>query len=85
MMRAPVWPNGCPSAIAPPCGLSLSENGSTPTFSHTGITCAANASFSSIDVDVVDLHVRLRERLLHGLDRTDAHDARVEPGHSRSR
>src|SRR6266850_2606714 len=29
-MRAPVMPNGWPSAIAPPCGFSLSLNGSTP-------------------------------------------------------
>src|SRR5437588_578701 len=29
-MRAPVMPNGWPSAIAPPCGLSLSLNGARP-------------------------------------------------------
>src|SRR5438445_8157016 len=33
------------------------------------------------DVDVTDLHVRLRERLLDGLDRADAHDAWVESGY----
>ena len=48
MMRAPVMPYGCPSAIAPPCGFSLSLNGSTPSSWHTGSTCAANASFSSM-------------------------------------
>ena len=45
MMRAPVIPNGWPSAIAPPCGFSFSSG-----MSHSlmiGITCAANASFSS--------------------------------------
>ena len=48
MIRAPVIPYGWPSAIAPPCGFSLSLNGSTPSSRHTGSTCAANASFSSI-------------------------------------
>src|SRR5437773_272057 len=47
MIRAPVMPYGWPSAIAPPCGLSLSLKGSTPTSAQTGSTCAANASFSS--------------------------------------
>src|SRR5262249_14790584 len=47
MIRAPVMPYGWPSAIAPPCGLSLSLKGSIPSSRHTGSTCAANASFSS--------------------------------------
>ena len=45
MIRTPVMPNGCPSAIAPPCGFSLSSG-----MLHSamiGITCAANASLSS--------------------------------------
>ncbi len=45
MIRTPVIPNGWPSAIAPPCGLSLSK--SNPISSAIGSTCAANASLSS--------------------------------------
>src|SRR3954453_13917998 len=45
MMRAPVMPNGWPRAIAPPCGFSFSRG--IPHSSMIGITCAANASFSS--------------------------------------
>ena len=45
MIRTPVMPNGWPSAIAPPCGLSFSSGISH--FSMIGITCAANASLSS--------------------------------------
>src|SRR5213593_2881708 len=46
-MRAPVMPKGWPSAIAPPCGLSLSPNGSTPMPRAEGMTWAANASLIS--------------------------------------
>ena len=46
-MRAPVIPKGWPSAIAPPCGLSFSLNGSTPMPRAAGITWAANASLIS--------------------------------------
>src|SRR6266511_3304178 len=45
MILAPVWPNGWPSAIAPPCVLSLSSGMSHS--SMIGITWAANASLSS--------------------------------------
>ena len=45
MIRAPVMPNGWPSAIAPPNGLSFS--GSMPHSSRHGTTWAANASLSS--------------------------------------
>ncbi len=45
MMRAPVIPNGWPSAIAPPNGLSFS--GSIPHSCMQGTTWAANASLSS--------------------------------------
>ena len=45
MIRAPVMPNGWPSAIAPPLMLSLS--GSMPSSSRHGSTCAANASLIS--------------------------------------
>ncbi len=45
MIRAPVMPKGWPSAIAPPCGFSLSM--SMPHSSAIGRTWAANASFSS--------------------------------------
>ena len=38
-------PNGCPSAIAPPCTLSLSIG--MPRCLADGITCAANASLIS--------------------------------------
>ena len=45
MMRAPVIPNGWPSAIAPPWGLSFSSGMSHS--SMIGITWAAKASLSS--------------------------------------
>ena len=45
VMRAPVEPNGWPSAMAPPCTLSLSK--SMPRSSALGSTCAANASLIS--------------------------------------
>src|SRR5699024_4182497 len=45
VMRAPVEPQGWPSAIAPPWTLSLSW--SMPRSSADGMTCAAKASFSS--------------------------------------
>ena len=45
VMRAPVMPKGCPTAIAPPCTLSRSS--STPSSRADGITCAANASLIS--------------------------------------
>ena len=44
-MRAPVMPNGWPSAIAPPLTLSLSS--SMPRSRADGTTCAANASLIS--------------------------------------
>src|SRR5258706_408268 len=61
-MRAPVAPNGWPSATEPPCGLSRSKGNlpgskSTPTFSRRKLelskaarlhsTCAENASWIS--------------------------------------
>ena len=46
LIRAPVMPNGWPSAIAPPNGLRRS--GSIPSSSRHGTTWAANASLSSI-------------------------------------
>ena len=44
-MRAPVMPNGWPSAIAPP--LTLSFSSSIPRSRAEGSTCAANASLIS--------------------------------------
>src|SRR5207245_1902006 len=46
-MRAPVMPNGWPSAIAPPCGFSFSLKGSTPMPRADGMTWAAKASLIS--------------------------------------
>ena len=46
-IRTPVMPNGWPSAIAPPCGFSLSLNGSTPIPLADGMTWAAKASLIS--------------------------------------
>ena len=43
--RAPVIPNGWPTAIAPP--LTLSRSMSTPRSWYDGTTCAANASLIS--------------------------------------
>src|ERR1700685_4060331 len=53
-IRAPVIPNGWPTAIAPP--FTLSRDGSMPSSRDDGMTCAANASListrstSSIDI-----------------------------------
>ena len=46
--RAPLIPNGCPSAIAPPCGFTLSESSGSPRSRSTASAWAANASLSSI-------------------------------------
>ena len=46
MIRAPVHPIGWPSAIAPP--FTLSRSGLNESSLLQAITCAANASFSSI-------------------------------------
>ena len=45
VMRAPVIPNGCPRAIAPPDTLSLSS--SIPNARAEPSTCTANASLIS--------------------------------------
>ena len=41
-------PRGCPSAIAPPFGLTCAASSSTPSSRSTASPCAANASFNSI-------------------------------------
>ena len=41
-------PRGCPSAIAPPFGLTLSSSSSIPRDLKLAKPCAANASFISI-------------------------------------
>src|SRR5215210_4977311 len=46
-MRAPEHPKGCPRAIAPPFGFSLSSSGSIPHSCRTARTWAAKASLSS--------------------------------------
>ena len=45
--RAPLAPSGCPSAIAPPFGLTCSASSGRPSSRRTATDCAANASFSS--------------------------------------
>ena len=83
MIRAPVIPYGWPSAIAPPCGFSFSPNGSTPSSRQTGITCAANASFSSITSTSSIVIPARPSTSLHRVDRADAHDLRIDAGHRR--
>src|ERR1700694_439543 len=59
-MRAPVIPNGWPSAIAPPCGLSLSLKGSTPSSRAEGMTWAAKASLiSTMSMSSIVIFARL--------------------------
>ena len=41
-------PSGCPSAIAPPFGLTFSASSSMPRSRSTASPCAANASLSSM-------------------------------------
>ena len=72
MMRAPVIPNGWPSAIAPPNGLSFSS--SMPHSSRHGTTWAANASLSSTTSMSLDRHAGLLEHVLDRRDRAEAHD-----------
>src|SRR5215210_1388235 len=63
MMRAPVMPKGCPSAIAPPWGFIFSSG-----MLHSamiGITWAANASFSStVSTSSMDMPARSRTFLI---------------------
>src|ERR1700722_20104894 len=70
-MRIPVMPNGWPRAMAPPCGFSLSLNGSTPISLADGMTCAANASL--ISTTSTSSMVSPAQRLPTGLDRPQAH------------
>ena len=59
MMRAPVIPNGWPSAIAPPNGLSFSA--SMPHSSRHGHDLGGERLVELDDVDVVDRHAGLLE------------------------
>ena len=47
MIRAPLIPRGCPSAIAPPFGLTFSLSSGKPNSRVTASACAAKASFNS--------------------------------------
>ena len=57
--RVPVMPSGWPSAIAPP--LTLTRSRSRPSSFSTARYCAANASFTSIEIDVLQRQARLLE------------------------
>src|SRR5262245_35638326 len=46
--RAPDMPSGCPSAIAPPCGLTCSAASATPSWRRQASPCEAKASLISI-------------------------------------
>ena len=82
-IRAPVMPNGWPSAIAPPWGLRRSSKGSMPMPRADGITCAANASLISTTCTSSMVMPRPRKGLTGGLDRTESHELRLERGESR--
>ena len=76
MMRAPVMPNGWPSAIAPPLHVELVAG--MPSCLADGITCAANASLiSTRSMSSIVMPARV-SACRHGLDRAEAHDLRVE-------
>src|SRR5664280_866727 len=45
--RAPLMPSGCPSAMAPPLGLTCSASSGSPSCRSTASDWAAKASFSS--------------------------------------
>ena len=62
-MRAPVMPKGWPSAIAPPCGLSRSSNGSMPDAARRRDHLRREGLIDLDDVDVVDGHPGALERL----------------------
>ena len=59
---APVQPSGWPSAIAPP--LTFSRSGSIGSSFRQASTCAAKASFSSIEIDLIERQPGLLERFL---------------------
>src|SRR5262245_15423645 len=46
--RAPDMPSGCPSAIAPPCGLTCSASSASPNCRRQASDCDAKASLISI-------------------------------------
>ena len=78
VMRAPVMPNGWPTAIAPPFTLSFSIG--MPR-SPVGRDDLRRERLVDLDqVDVVDGHAGPRERLPGRLDRAEAHDLRRQRG-----
>ncbi len=77
--RAPDMPSGCPSAIAPPFGFTCAAASSSPSSRRQASACAANASFSSTDVDLLDAQPRGLQQPADGRHRSDAHDPWRDP------
>ena len=78
MIRAPVMPYGWPSAIAPPCGFSLSLERVDAELAADRQHLGGERLVQLHHVDVVDRHPGLGQHLAHRLDRTDAHDLRLD-------
>ena len=78
VIRAPVMPNGWPTAIAPPLTLSLSS--SMPEVAGRRDHLRGERLVDLDQVDVVDGHAGAGERLPGRLDRAEAHDLRGQPG-----
>ena len=80
-MRAPVMPNGWPTAIAPPLTFSFSSGIAQVAVRRDHLRGERLVDLHQ--VDVVDGHTGQRQRLLGRLDRAEAHDlrrqARVTP------
>ena len=72
--RAPLAPSGCPSAIAPPFGLTCSASSGSPArAAPQGLRGEGLVELD--DVDVVDLQPGPVEQLAGGGLGTDAHDS----------
>ena len=78
MIRAPVIPYGCPSAIAPPCGIQLLAERIDAELAADREHLGGERLVQLHDVDVLDRHARLLQDSAHGADRTDSHDLRLD-------
>ena len=74
----PVAAIGCPRETPLPFGLVRS--GGRPSSRMTASACAAKASFTFEQVDVIDLEARAVEHLPHRGHRAHAHDPWLDPG-----
>ncbi len=81
VMRAPVMPNGWPTAIAPPLTLSLSSG--MPSCLRRAQRLDRERLVDLEQVDVVEAHAGVAQRGRDRLDRAEAHDLGRQAGDGR--